>query len=92
MVHYTLSIVVLVIVIIVEKSVSLVWNVSVLTVLHWHVDLLSVLSLLHMQRRVSVVEASTSWVLSGGDTLHRSHCLVLGIKNFRDIGFQFLLF
>ena len=86
------SIVVLVVIILqcvaVQQGVALVWDVTILAVLHRHVDLLSILSLLHVERGVSIVE---SGVFSAGKTLHWSHCLVLGVKNLRDIGLQFLL-
>ena len=85
----TLSIVVLVVIIIVEQSIALVGDVAIFTVFHGHVDLLGVLGLLHMQRRVRVVE---HLVLGAGQTLDRSHCLVLGIKHLGNVRLQFLLF
>ena len=91
------SIVVLIVIILqsvtVKESVALVWDVAILAVLHWHVDLLSVLSLLHVQRRVRVVEPSSAWLLlRRWEALHRSHCFVLRIQNLGDVGLQFLLF
>jgi hypothetical protein len=76
------SIVVLIVIILqsvtVKESVALVWDVAILAVLHWHVDLLSILSLLHVERGVRVVEAS---ILRRWKTLHWSHCLVLRVQN-----------
>ena len=77
------------VVIIVKQGVAFVGNVAVIHVFHRHVDLLSVLCLLHVQRRVCVVE--TTWVFRW-EALHRPHGLVLRIQYFRDVGLQFLLF
>jgi hypothetical protein len=73
------------VVIIVEKSISFIWDISVLTILHRHVDLLSILGLLHVQWWVSIVEPCgvRAW-----ETLHGPHSLVLGVKNLWDVGLE----
>jgi len=79
-----------VIVVLVNKSVSFIRDVSFFSVFHWHVYIVSILSLLHVQWRVSIVESpniasiADCWNLAC-NSFDGPHCLVLCVKHFRNV-------
>lgn len=71
-------------VLLVKKVVTLVRDIAILTVLHGHVDLLSILGVLHMKWRVSIIEA-LGLSVSRWQRLDWPNCLVLRVKHLGDV-------
>lgn len=85
-------------VILVNYCVTFIWDVSFLSIFHWHVDIISILGLLHVEWRISVVE---SFILSvvvtdgldlGFNSVDWSNSLILGVKDLWDVTLKLLFF
>ena len=84
------------VIVLIDQSVTLVRDVRLLSIFHWHVYIACILSLLHVQWRVRVIKSTSILTTGVSDGRYLAsngfkwpNRLVLGVKHFRNVTLKF---